>query len=76
MTIKGNGTIDVTAADANGYGAVNNFGTLTVVDAVSYTHLANRKEFQAWKDEIAMCAEEVLEEWGCKCCLLYTSRCV
>ncbi|MEI3523360.1 MAG: S-layer homology domain-containing protein [Anaerotignum sp.] len=32
LTIKGNGTIDVTAADANGYGAVNNFGTLTVVD--------------------------------------------
>ena len=32
LTIKGNGTIDVTAAGANGYGAVNNFGTLTVVD--------------------------------------------
>lgn len=32
LTITGNGTIDVTAADANGYGAVNNFGTLTVVD--------------------------------------------
>lgn len=32
LTIKGNGTIDVTAAGANGYGAVNNFGTLIVVD--------------------------------------------
>lgn len=32
LTIKGNGTIDVTAAGADGYGAVNNFGTLTVVD--------------------------------------------
>lgn len=27
---------------------------------------ANRKEFQAWKEEIAMCAEGILEEWGCK----------
>lgn len=32
LTIKGNGKVDVTAAGANGYGAVNNFGTLTVVD--------------------------------------------
>lgn len=32
LTIKGNGTVDVTAAGANGYGTVNNFGTLTVVD--------------------------------------------
>lgn len=32
LTIKGNGTVDVTAARANGYGTVNNFGTLTVVD--------------------------------------------
>lgn len=32
LTIKGNGTIDVTAAGKNGYGAVNNYGTLTVVD--------------------------------------------
>ena len=28
--IQGNGTIDVTAAGQNGYGSVNNFGTLTV----------------------------------------------
>lgn len=26
----------------------------------------NWKEFQAWKEEIATCAEEVLEEWRCK----------
>lgn len=32
LTITGNGTIDVTAAGASGYGAVNNFGTLNVVD--------------------------------------------
>jgi len=32
LTIKGNGKVDVTAAGANGYGAVNNFGTLTVVN--------------------------------------------
>lgn len=32
LTIKGNGKVDVTAAGANGYGAVNNYGTLTVVD--------------------------------------------
>lgn len=31
LTIKGNGTVDVTAAGANGYGTVNNYGTLTVV---------------------------------------------
>ena len=30
FTIQGNGTIDVTAAEQNGYGSVNNFGTLTV----------------------------------------------
>lgn len=30
FTIQGNGTIDVTAAGQNGYGSVNNFGTLTV----------------------------------------------
>lgn len=32
LTIQGNGTVDVTNAGANGYGTVNNFGTLTVVD--------------------------------------------
>ena len=32
LTIKGNGKIDVKKAGKNGYGAVNNFGTLTVVD--------------------------------------------
>ena len=31
LTIQGNGTVDVTAAGANGYGTVNNYGTLTVV---------------------------------------------
>lgn len=32
LTIKGGGSIDVTAAGVNGYGTVNNFGVLTVVD--------------------------------------------
>ena len=32
LTIQGNGTVDVTAAGAAGYGTVNNYGTLTVVD--------------------------------------------
>ena len=32
FTIKGNGTIDMTGAGANGYGTVNNFGRLTVED--------------------------------------------
>lgn len=36
LTIQGNGTVDVSAAGANGYGTVNNFGTLTVVDG-TYT---------------------------------------
>lgn len=26
----------------------------------------NWKGFQAWKDEITTCAEEILEEWRCK----------
>ena len=38
FTIQGNGTIDVSNAGANGYGTVNNFGTLTVVDG-TYTNL-------------------------------------
>ncbi len=32
LTLKGNGTFDVIAAGANGYGTVNNFGVLTVED--------------------------------------------
>ena len=36
LTIQGNGTVDVSAAGENGYGMVNNFGTLTVVDG-TYT---------------------------------------
>lgn len=32
LTLRGNGTVDMSAAGANGYGAVNNFGTLVVVD--------------------------------------------
>ena len=30
LTIRGDGTIDVTAAGANGWGPVNNYGTLTI----------------------------------------------
>ena len=30
LTLRGDGTVDVTGAGANGYGTVNNFGTLTV----------------------------------------------
>lgn len=46
LTIQGNGSIDVTNAGANGYGTVNNFGTLTVVDG-TYTCLkeANASNF-------------------------------
>lgn len=46
LTIKGNGSIDVSNAGANGYGAVNNFGTLTVEDG-SYKALkiANASPF-------------------------------
>ena len=43
LTIKGNGTVDVTAAGANGYGTVNNYGTLTVEGGI-YT---NPKESNA-----------------------------
>ncbi len=32
LTLKGNGTFDVSAAGANGYGTVNNYGVLTVED--------------------------------------------
>lgn len=32
LTVKGNGTIDVGGAGANGWGAIENYGTLTVVD--------------------------------------------
>lgn len=32
LTLKGDGTVDVTNAEANGYGTVNNFGILTVED--------------------------------------------
>lgn len=32
LTLRGNGTVDMSAAGANGYGAVNNYGTLVVVD--------------------------------------------
>lgn len=32
LTLKGNGTVDVTAVGSNGFGTVNNFGTLVVVD--------------------------------------------
>ena len=32
LTLKGNGTFNVSAAGANGYGTVNNFGVLTVED--------------------------------------------
>lgn len=32
LTLKGNGTFDVSAAGENGYGTVNNFGVLTVED--------------------------------------------
>lgn len=38
LTLKGNGTVDVSAADSTGYGTVNNFGTLTVVDG-TYSNL-------------------------------------
>ena len=38
LTLKGNGTVDVAAADSTGYGTVNNFGTLTVVDG-TYSNL-------------------------------------
>ena len=38
LTLKGNGTFDVSAAGANGYGAVNNYGVLTVEDG-TYTNL-------------------------------------
>ena len=43
LTLKGNGTFDVSAAGANGYGTVNNFGTLTV-EGGTYT---NQKESNA-----------------------------
>lgn len=32
LTLRGNGKVDMSAAGANGYGAVNNYGTLVVVD--------------------------------------------
>ena len=38
LTIKGNGAVDVTAAGPEGYGTVNNYGTLTVVGG-TYTNL-------------------------------------
>ena len=47
LTLKGNGTVDVAAADSTGYGTVNNFGTLTVVDG-TYSNLnenANASNF-------------------------------
>ena len=43
LTIQGNGTVDVTAAGANGYGTVNNYGTLTVVGGT----YSNAKESNA-----------------------------
>ncbi len=39
LTLKGNGSVDVSAAAENGFGTVNNFGTLTVIDG-TYTSLA------------------------------------
>lgn len=47
LTLQGNGTVDVSAADTTGYGTVNNFGTLTVVDG-TYSNLnenANTSNF-------------------------------
>ncbi len=38
LTLTGNGTFDATTADVKGYGTVNNFGTLTVIDG-TYTNL-------------------------------------
>lgn len=38
LTLRGDGIVDMTAAGANGYGTVNNFGTLIVVDG-TYTNL-------------------------------------
>lgn len=38
LTIKGNGNIDVSNAKENGYGTVNNYGELTVIDG-TYTNL-------------------------------------
>ena len=46
FTIKGNGTIDMTGAGANGYGTVNNFGRLTVEDGKYIGHVdANASNF-------------------------------
>lgn len=36
LTLQGNGTVDARPAGGNGYGAVNNYGTLTVVDGTYY----------------------------------------
>ena len=43
FTIKGNGTVDVSDAGANGYGTVNNYGTLVVEDG----YYVNLKESNA-----------------------------
>lgn len=41
LTLQGNGTVDARPAGGNGYGAVNNFGTLTVVDGIYYNTVAS-----------------------------------
>lgn len=41
LTLQGNGTVDARPAGGNGYGAVNNFGTLTVVDGTYYNTVAS-----------------------------------
>lgn len=41
LTLQGKGTVDARPAGGNGYGAVNNFGTLTVVDGTYYNTVAS-----------------------------------
>lgn len=65
LTIKGNGKVDVTAAGANGYGAVNNFGTLIVVDG-KYIGVkeSNASVFYNRKGGTATFIDPIIEDGG------------
>lgn len=65
LTIKGNGTVDVTAADENGYGAVNNYGTLIVVDG-KYIGVkeSNASVFYNRKGGTATFIDPIIEDGG------------